>query len=640
MARAPQSPGGRARPGSAAGGTGAVAAKRVGAQSKRNPRVRYVVTRILLVSALVAAGIKLIEVQGFQAEALSERAERQRTTEVDIPAERGSIMDRNGVKLAFSMEVVTLAWRPQAMREQWDKEARTDPEAPDFNERTTEIADYLAEVLGEAIDRDEILGKLREDTTFVYLVDNVEPTKARKITDRFPEMDTEQRALREYPGGPLAAHIVGAANWRMDDKDVRKHNLRGLSGLESARDNELSGTPGRKLVDTAEGNSSVVIPGTERDLQPATPGSDMELTIDSDLQYTLQDQLTSYAEKARARSASAVVMDAKTGEVYALANDKTFDPNNLETTNTDNMNNVAVTTPFEPGSVNKVITAAAALEHDITTPEDVHQVPGSMRIADHVVSDAWSHGTLPMTTTGIFAKSSNIGTLQLAQQVGEQRFADLLDKFGLGERTGIGLPAESPGSVPAQSQWSGTTFGNLPIGQGLSMTVLQMAGMYQAIANDGVRVPPRIVKSTIGPGGDREETPEPKGTRVVSPDTAKTVRDMLRAVVQDEPTPNNGTAPAASVEGYQISGKTGTAQQVDPATGAYSSDKYWITFTGILPADDPRFVVAIMLDQPETTLPEGSSAAPLFHDIASYMAQRYQIPLSKKPSPTVPLVQQ
>ncbi|MQA07085.1 MAG: cell division protein FtsI [Pseudonocardiaceae bacterium] len=608
--------------------------KRVGARTKRNPKVRYVAVRFLL----VAAGVKLVQVQGFEAEALANRAEQQRATAMEIPAERGSIVDRNGVKLAFSMDVVSLAWRPKAMRAQWDAQARKSPNAPDYNERTEQIAGYMKKVLGNQVDRDEILNELRDDVTFTYLVHNVEPTKARKITTRFAEMETEKRALREYPGGELASNVVGAANWRMEDKDVRKHNLHGLSGLESARDNDLAGIPGRKLADTAEGSDSVVIPGTERNIQPATPGSDLALTLDSDMQYTLQRQLTDYAKQARARSASAVVMDAKTSEVYALANDKTFDPNDLETANPDNMNNTAVTTPYEPGSVNKVITASAAIEHGVAEPREVIQVPGSLQVSDHVVHDAWAHGTLGMTLTGVFAKSSNIGTLLTAQKVGEQRFADMLRKFGLGVRTGIGLPGESPGSVPPRSQWSGSTFGNLPIGQGLSMTLLQMAGMYQTIANDGVRVPPRLVDAEIKPGGVREEMPRPPGVRVVKPQTAKTVRNMLRAVTQDQPGQNSGTAPAAALQGYQVSGKTGTAQQVNPATGAYSSDKYWITFAGMLPADDPRFVVAIMLDQPETTLPQGHTAAPLFHDIASYIAQRYQIPLSKKPSPVVPLV--
>jgi cell division protein FtsI (penicillin-binding protein 3) len=230
----------------------------------------------------------------------------------------------------------------------------------------------------------------------------------------------------------------------------------------------------------------------------------------------------------------------------------------------------------------------------------------------------------------------------LAKQCGPDRFSALLKKLGLGARTGVGLAGESPGRVPPRGQWSGSTFGNLPIGQGLSMTVLQMAGMYQALANNGVRVPPRVVSARVTPEGKRIPEPKPEPVRVVDTKTAKVVRDMFRAVVQDAPTPNNGTGRPAALTGYQISGKTGTAQQFDKALGRYSQEKYWITFAGILPADNPRFVVGIMIDQPKYVggPPEGKTAAPLFHDIASHLAQTYNIPLSKEQTPFVPLIQQ
>jgi cell division protein FtsI (penicillin-binding protein 3) len=211
---------------------------------------------------------------------------------------------------------------------------------------------------------------------------------------------------------------------------------------------------------------------------------------------------------------------------------------------------------------------------------------------------------------------------------------EMLQRMGLGQRTDVGLPGESAGRVPAREQWSGSTFANLPIGQGLSMTVLQMAGMYQAIANDGVRIPPRIVRAEIAPDGTRTATTRPDGVRVVSPETARTVRGMLRAVVQNLPgrPGQQGTSPEAALDGYQIAAKTGTAQQVNPACGCYSNSNYWINFAGILPADAPRFVVGITLDDPAV-----GNAAPLFHDIASYLAGRYQIPLSAGPSPIVTL---
>ncbi len=606
-----------------------------------NHHVRVVSVRFLLIAALVAAGMKLIQVQGFEAEALAAKAEQQRTTEIDIPATRGSIVDRNGVQLAFSVESRMLAFQPRAVRADIADYNSAHPDAKlDFDERTAEIARTIHRRIGDRAPEADLQAKLRRPDSFVYLVDKVEPAVARDLQALFPELITEYRATREYPGGSLASNLVGVANWRTDDPDPEKQSLHGLSGLENQRDNELAGTPGRQVVDTEEGSRSVVIPGTERDLVPATDGSDVELTIDADLQYHLQQSLAGYIGKSQAKNASAVVLDAHTGEVYAMANDKSFDPTAVNGLDLKTMGNAAVSTPYEPGSVNKMVTALCTIQEHISGPADAHTVPDWISVADRTVHDAWSHPTMRFTTTGIFAKSSNVGTLQLARQCGPDRFSKLLRDLGLGKRTGVGLPGESPGRVPPRGQWSGSTFGNLPIGQGLSMTVLQMAAMYQTIANDGVRVPPRIVRARIAPDGTRIAEPKPKPVRVVGTDTARTVRNMLRAVVQDGDGLDNGTGPAAALTGYQVSGKTGTAQQIDPVTKRYSQEEYWITFAGILPADNPRFVVGIVLDRPNYSggPQESRSAAPLFHDIASYLAQRYNIPLSKKQSPVVPLV--
>lgn len=596
-----------------------------------------VAVRFLMVAALVATGLRLIQVQGFESEALAARAEKQRAQKIDIPAARGSIVDRNGVKLAFSVESRTLAFRPNAERQQVEKYNREHPNAPlNYDEEVATIARVLRETLGAQVNEQDVLDRMRRDSTFVYLVNNVEPAKARELKTKFPQLNVENRAIREYPGHNLASNVVGVANWRMEDPDVEKHNLHGMSGLELLRDNDLSGVPGWQIVDT-ENDSGVVIPGTERDVRSATNGADLELTIDADVQYFLQQALSDYVGHVGAKGGSAVIMDAHTGEVYALANDKSFDPTNQDGFDINEMGNPAVSNPYEPGSVNKIVTALSAIEYGVTTPDAHFQVPYTIKVADRTVHDAWEHSVLPLTATGIFAKSSNVGTLMLAQKVGPDRFADMLTRLGLGQRTGVGLPGESAGRVPPRGQWSGSTFGNLPIGQGLSMTVLQMAGMYQTLANDGVRVPPRIVRAQINPDGSRVEEKRPDGVRVVSKETATTVRNMLRAVTQKAPGGNSGTGPAAALTGYQISGKTGTAQQVD--NGRYSDSKYWITFAGILPADNPRFVVGIVLDQPDYYgSPDGKTAAPLFHEVASYLAQRFNIPMSKEPTPIVPLL--
>ncbi|MGH3823707.1 MAG: peptidoglycan D,D-transpeptidase FtsI family protein [Pseudonocardiaceae bacterium] len=576
--------------------------------------------RMVLVLALVAAGLKLVVVQGVQASALSAQAANQRTTVQTLPAQRGTITDRNGTPLAFSVAAQALYAQPNRIIAE-QRAVRADPDA-----HKQAMARRVAEVLGPTVSEQEILEALRSDRTTVLLAPLVTPSQARAIQRDFPEISAEHREIRQYPGGELAANVLGVANWRADERKVR-----GLAGLENYDDTLLAGRDGRRVVDTAEG-SDAVIPGSERGERPPVPGSSLELTLDSDLQFTVAQMLGDFARKHHAKRASAVVLDARTAEVYAMANDLTFDPNNLAAATPELLGNPAVSTPFEPGSVNKVITAAAAIDSGIVTPDTPLRVPGEVRIADRTVRDAWSHGTVNLTFTGVLARSSNVGTLLTVQRVGEDRFVDMLHRMGLGQRTNVGLPGESAGKVPPRDRWSGSTFANLPIGQGLSMTVLQMAGMYQAIANDGVRIPPRIVSAEIAPDGTRTATPRPGGIRVVSPQTAHTVRDMLRAVVQNAPGGQRGTSPEAALEGYQIAGKTGTAQQVDPACGCYSNSNHWINFAGILPADSPRFVIGIMLDDPTV-----GNAAPLFHDIASYLAGRYQIPLSPGPSPVATL---
>jgi cell division protein FtsI (penicillin-binding protein 3) len=578
--------------------------------------------RAVLIVALVAAGMKLVQVQGIEAATLQQESAKQRVVKQTIIAERGPITDRNGEPLAFSVRVQALSAQPNRIT----KDQSAVGKDPDAHKQA--MAHKIKEVLGDAVDEQDLLAKLRSDRSFVYLVDDVEPGKAREIVKDFPEIATEERELRRYPGGSLAANVIGVANWRADER-----KLRGLAGLETSRDSLLAGTDGRRVVDTAAG-SDAVIPGSERGVVPAVPGSGLQLTLDADLQYTVQQLLADYTAKTGADGASAVVLDAKTAEVYALANDRGFDPADRSTFEPEHMGNPAVSEPYEPGSVNKVVTIATAIEDGIMAPDTVLQVPGSLRVADRTIHDAWNHGTIKLTFTGVLAKSSNVGTLMTAQKIGEDRYAEMLAKFGLGERTDVGLPGESAGRVPQRSEWSGSTFGNLPIGQGLSMTVLQMAGMYQAIANDGVRVPPRIVAAEIGPDGQRVSAPRPEGVRVVSEQTAHTVRDMLRAVTQDAPG-QRGTGVPAALAGYQVAGKTGTAQQPDPRCGCYSDSRYWITFAGMFPADAPRFVVGIMLNAPKSNM----TAAPIFHDIASYLAQRFNIPLSKEQSPIVPLVE-
>ncbi|WP_413783651.1 peptidoglycan D,D-transpeptidase FtsI family protein, partial [Mycolicibacterium chubuense] len=583
---------------------------------------------------IVVAAAQLFTLQVPRAEGLrAEAAGQLKVTDVDA-AVRGSIVDRNSDKLAFTIEARALTFQPVKVRKQlqeaFDKakaEAMADTEnaeaAPDPDKRLREIADGVASRLGNKPDSATILKKLRSNETFVYLARAVDPAIADAITTAYPEVGAERQDLRQYPGGALAANVVGGIDW----------DGHGLLGLEDSMDSVLAGTDGSVTYD--RGSDGVVIPGSYRNRHDAVNGSTVMLTLDDDIQFYVQQQVQLAKDASGAENVSAVVLDAKTGEVLAMSNDNTFNPaQDISKQSVRELGNLSVSSPFEPGSVNKIVTAASVIEYNLSNPDEVLQVPGSIDMGGVNVRDAWSHGVMPYTTTGVFGKSSNVGTLMLAQRVGPQHYAEMLRKFGLGQRTGVGLPGESAGLVPPIDQWSGSTFSNLPIGQGLSMTLLQMAGMYQAIANDGVRMPPRILKATIAPDGTRTDEPRPEGVRVVSPQTARTVRDMFRSVVQRDPMGyQQGTGPAAAVEGYQIAGKTGTAQQINPACGCYFDDVYWITFAGMAPADDPRYVVGIMMDNPQRNADgsAGHSAAPLFHNIASWLLQRENVPLSKDP---------
>jgi cell division protein FtsI (penicillin-binding protein 3) len=580
-------------------------------------RRRLVVGRILLVIALGVAMCKLVVVQTVQAGALSAASARQATTSITLPASRGAILDRSGNPLAFSVETRALVTNPRLIAQ------TKGADAPAY---VISMANAVAQAAGG--DPAELTAQLSSDKGYLVLATKVDPAAADQLRKQFPEIAEQRREDRQYPAGDTAANVVGAASWSADEKKVI-----GRVGLESSLDNVLAGSDGAQIVDTAEG-SDAVIPGSTRFERAAVPGSDVQLTIDSDLQYTVQKILTDAVAKSGAKpDSSVVVLDAKTAQVLAMANGQSFDPKNYGSATAGQLANPAVGSPFEPGSVNKIVTMSAALEYGLAKPDDVLTVPGSIQVSDRTVNDAWNHGTEHYTLTGVLAKSSNVGTLMTARKVGEDRFVDMLTRFGVGQKTDVGLPGESKGGFPPRETWSGSTFGNLPIGQGLNVTTLQLADMYQTVANDGVRIPPRIIAARTGPDGVRVPEPAPAGIPVVSADTARQLRTMLTAVTQDAHG-QRGTGYLAAVPGYVVAGKTGTAQQVDQGCKCYVKGRYWITFAGMLPADDPKYVVAIMLDAPGG----GTSAAPVFHDIASYLAQREQLPVSTQPQPVQELV--
>jgi len=619
-------------------------------------RLRIILTCVVV--ATVALGGRLAWVQLVWGPDLAAKAVTQRERVYIDPARRGEILDRDGQRLAYTMKSRSLTVSPTRLRDELKEQAKMEATSEgklegmdeskkdeyltkQMEDKLKEMAEGIPKMIEDSgasaskVDANDIKNKLKADTQYEVLVRNVDPDVAVEISNKYHGVAADRQDIRQYPNGAIAENAVGKVS--MDGH--------GQFGFEAARDTELTGIDGQSTEDvSADGQ---VIPGTLRDVVDAVDGRDVTLTLDLDLQTYVQQKLEKAKANSQAEGAEAVVLDAATGQVLAMANTDTVDPNkNIEDQLKEgkDFENRSISHPYEPGSVAKIVTAAAALQEGITTPDEVHQVPGSIDMAGVTVNDAWNHGTEPYTTTGIFGKSSNVGTLMIADKLGPEKYAEYLKKFGLGANTGVELPNESAGTVPDQEQWSGGTFANLPIGQGQAWTTLQMASVYQALANGGERIEPRIIDEIKDPDGETEKLPEPKKTQVVDKETAKTAVDMFRAVFQDDDAGvQNGTAANAQLDGYQLSGKTGTAQKVDPNSGAYSNSAYWITFAGIAPADDPRFVVAVMLDEPKSGVEDngggGQSAAPIFRDISSWLLNRDNIPTST-PAPRMTLREQ
>ena len=616
-------------------------------------RLRILSVGVFLLCLMVIA--RMAWVQLVWGPDLSSLAAEQRTRIYTDPARRGAITDRSGQQLAYTMQARSLTVSPNVLRRelpyvakqqlasdenyvQGSEETRNQMIEAKVADIMTEYSEEIPKIIEKArtekqaakatktvtgstkglkdaakkseVKPEDIVAKLKADSNYEVLVRNVDPDVAAGISEKY------------YGIAADLQNVIGKIS----------QDGQGQFGFESANDSLLSGINGRKSIEVSTDGQA--IPGTVTDDVPATNGANVTLTLDLDLQTYVQQQLEQAKANSGAKSASAVVLDAKTAQVMAMATSDSIDPmgdikKQLE--QGKEFGNSTISAPFEPGSVAKIITAAGAIENGVTSPDEVHTVPGSIDMAGGNVKDAWDHGPAQYTTTGIFGKSSNVGTLMLAEKLGEDKFDQLLTGFGVGRATGIELPSESEGLLPQRAQWSGGTFANLPIGQGMSVTLLQMAGIYQAIANGGERIAPRIISEVRDGHGAVVAQPEPERTRVVSEETARTVVNMFRAVTQSDSSGlQQGTGSQAAVKGYQIAGKTGTAQQVDAATGAYSHSKYWITFAGIAPADDPRFVVALMLDNPQRGVhgEGGQSAAPLFHDIASWLLNRDNVPPS------------
>ncbi|MCU1656108.1 MAG: ftsI, partial [Pseudonocardiales bacterium] len=566
------------------------------------PRLRYGFAAVC--TLLLVIGGRLVQLQGLDHHNYADAAHAQRVDQITLHALRGTIVDRNGTVLAYTSSA---------------QDITVDPKQVPADQREA-YATKLAPLLG--MPASQVISILAKPGQYAVLSRALSPVQAQKIEAlALTGIYTQATTQRQYPGRTTAANIIGTVH----------SDGSGAAGIESQYNSYLAGKDG-SLTYSVD-NLGNVNPSSRSVRDAPKNGGTIQLTIDQNLQYIAQQYLNQAVPESGARGAQMAVLDTHTGQVLALASSGTFDASDPNTINPNVPINPPVMSAFEPGSVQKAITFAAAVQQGTITPKSVISVPTSIDMGGVTVSDAWWHPTERFTATGVLAESSNVGTLEIAQKVGPTVWNGYEQKFGVGQATGIELPGESSGYLPPISQWTASTFANLPFGQGESMTVLQLASIYQAIANDGVRIPPRIVQSVTAANGTVSKTQQPAGIPVVDAKTAATVRTMLESVTMP-----GGTGVKAAIPGFRVAGKTGTAQQPDPAHGgAYSSWMNWDTFAGMVPADNPQFVVAIMVDNPAHGVEGGDVAAPLFKKITSYELQHAHIPPTGSLSRHVPL---
>jgi cell division protein FtsI (penicillin-binding protein 3) len=553
---------------------------------------------LFVAMALAFAGIlvRLAYLQASgQAAELRDRALDQRVRTVLLPADRGQILDRDGVRLALSTPAVDVYADPRYVLDPWA------------------TASKLSPMLGVGVT--ELVGDLSADTTFVYLARQVEPDlAARARALELPGIGFLDSTKRSYPGGEIAPQVIGFVG--IDGE--------GLSGLELGYQDVLAGTPGERTIEL-DPHGQPIVGGIDVE-RPPIAGSSIVTTIDRDLQYQAQAALAEAVQAEGARGGTVIVMDPRTGEILAMATYPWFDPNAFGGSPAWTYRNRAVTDAFEPGSTNKVITAAAAIQEGALPLDERLVVPWSMRVEDFTIHDSHPHPVQRLTLGDVIAESSNIGTVQVANRVGRPAMASYLSRFGLGRPTGVGFPGEAAGIMLPLYEWTDASLATMAYGQGIAATPLQMTSVYATIANDGRWVQPRLVEGTVGPDGTFHDAPAPLVRRVISADSAEMVVRMLAYAVE------HGTGSNARVRGFQVAGKTGTARIPAKDRVGYLEGQYIASFIGFLPAGDPRVVIAAILDRPSTGY-GGLSAAPLFSRVAEVSITR----LGLLPAERVPL---
>ena len=568
-------------------------------------RIRKVVAIALVI--LMLFSLRLIDLQAVRAAGFVERAQDELTKSGTLLAPRGTIYDKNGIELARSVSAINIAV---------DQLLINDPQT---------AANLVAPILG--VDKELLLPQLTGERRYVLIAKDVAPAIWREvnatisaynksvmsesdgITRRIGGFVPERSFIRDYPSGPLTASLVGITN----DQGV------GASGVESSLNPMLSGVNGKYLYANGRGS---IIPGSQQIQVEAKSGTSIRLTIDRDVQWVAQNAINQAVSSSRAQSGTVVVIDPKTGHILAQASAPTFDPNDSKSITLEKLNNPSVQEVFEPGSTGKVITVAAALEEKKIKPDTVFTIPYSMKIYDRTFSDHEKHPTVKMTTTKMLAVSSNTGSIQVGQMLGKNTLYDYLRKFGIGESTNSKLPGESAGILHPVKDWSGVSLPTISFGQGYSVTAMQATSVFATIANNGVRVNPTILAGVVDQNGRYTPAKAADGIRVLSDETAAQMRLMMEGVVS-----TTGTAPSAAIDGYRVAGKTGTAQRYNSRCGCYSG--YTASFIGFAPADQPKYVISVTIQDPKGLHWGGLLAGPVFKKVMSFVLQNEKV----KPTP-------
>ncbi len=578
-----------------------------------NPRtrVRALMVASLFVLSLFAA--QLLRLQGFDSQAVAADALANRTQVEAIPAMRGTVYDANDTVLAISQERRTVIVDQTAVPEYTKRVDGTRTKVG-----VAGAAADLAPVLDMSVA--ELTPALTGEQRYRVLAKNLSPLTWRTVNALgIPGIYSERDARRSYPQSTTVASLVGF---------VQPQDQTAGGGLELMLDKDLAGVPGKATYEIAQDGSR--LPNARDEVSSAKPGKDVRLTIDNDVQWQAQNALANQVRKTDALSGTIVVMRVDTGELVALASYPTFDPNNIGDAK-GVFANLAFSDVFEPGSTTKLMTVAAGLEEGTITPNTPVEIPNQLRRGGHYLKDSHPHPTQYRTVSGALAESSNIGMMLIGETMTSKRLEEYFRLFGLGSTTGSGFPGESAGLLKPSEEWDGAQRYTVTYGQGVSTTAVQVAGVFQTIANEGVRVTPTLVKEVSdGEGGWVPAKPAERH-RVVSKKTATQVSTMLEGVVTDE-----GTAPQARVPGYRVAGKTGTADRYDSRVRGYSGKT--ASFIGYAPADDPQLVVAVILQRPLKGYFGGSTAGPVFKDVMTYALQREQVPptpSSKPPKITI-----